>query len=79
MNAKPKLAVFKFASCDGCQVSVLNLDEELLALAERVDVAFFLEATSRVVGKVLTADDHRRLIDDAVRELDFSALERRQG
>jgi len=34
-----------------------------------------LEATSRVVGKVLTAEDHRRLIDEAVEELDFSALE----
>ena len=46
----------------------------------RAEVAeLTLEATSRVVGKVLTADDHRRLIDDAVRELDFSALERRQG
>lgn len=47
-DARPKLGVFKFASCDGCQVSVLNLDEDLLALAERVEVAFFLEATSRV-------------------------------
>jgi F-type H+-transporting ATPase subunit b len=34
-----------------------------------------LEATSRVVGKVLTTEDHRRLIDEAVGELDFSALE----
>ncbi len=48
MTAKPKLAVFKFASCDGCQVSILNLDDALLALTERVEVAFFLEATSRV-------------------------------
>ena len=48
MSDRPKLGVFKFASCDGCQVSLLNLDEELLALSERVEVAFFLEATSRV-------------------------------
>ena len=34
-----------------------------------------LEATSRVVGKVLTSEDHRRLIDDAIGDLDFSALE----
>ena len=34
-----------------------------------------LEATSRVVGRVLTAEDHRRLIDEAVSDLDFSALE----
>jgi F-type H+-transporting ATPase subunit b len=38
-----------------------------------------LEATSRVVGKVLTAEDHRRLIDEAVGELDFSALESERG
>lgn len=48
MSTRPKLAVFKFASCDGCQVSLLNLEEEFLALSERVEVAFFLEATSRV-------------------------------
>lgn len=48
MSERPKLAVFKFASCDGCQVSILNLDETLLALADRVEIAFFLEATSRV-------------------------------
>lgn len=45
---RPKLAVFKFASCDGCQLSILNLEDELLALAERVEVANFLEASSRV-------------------------------
>jgi F-type H+-transporting ATPase subunit b len=32
-------------------------------------------ATSKVTGKVLTDEDHRRLIDDAVGELDFSVLE----
>jgi F-type H+-transporting ATPase subunit b len=32
-------------------------------------------ATSKVTGKVLTDDDHRRLIDDAISELDFSVLE----
>ena len=35
-----------------------------------------LVAASKVTGKVLTGDDHRRLIDDAIRELDFSVLER---
>lgn len=69
--ARPKLAVFKFASCDGCQVSVLNLEEELLALAERVEVAFFLEATSRVEpgpydvalveGSITTPEDAERI------------------
>src|SRR5919202_3288357 len=35
-----------------------------------------LEATARVTGKVLDDADHRRLIDDAIASLDFSALER---
>ena len=67
MSARPRLAVFKFASCDGCQVQILNLEEELLALTERVEVAFFLEASSRtaagpydvalVEGSVTTSHD----------------------
>jgi len=43
----------------------------------RAEVAdLTLLATSKVTGKVLTDDDHRRLIDDAVGELDFSVLEK---
>ncbi len=38
-----------------------------------------LEATARVTGKVLDAEDQRRLIDEAIAELDFSALEREQA
>ena len=34
--AKPKLAVFKFASCDGCQLQLLNLEDELLPLLENI-------------------------------------------
>jgi F-type H+-transporting ATPase subunit b len=42
----------------------------------RAEVAdLTLVATSKVTGKVLTDDDHRRLIEDAVGELDFSVLE----
>jgi F-type H+-transporting ATPase subunit b len=42
----------------------------------RTEVAeLTLEATTKVTGKVLTGEDHRRLIDDAIRELDFSVLE----
>ena len=40
----PRLAVFKFASCDGCQLSFLALEDELLALAGKLDVVYFLEA-----------------------------------
>lgn len=43
---RPTLAVWKFASCDGCQLSLLDLEDELLALAEAVDIAYFREATS---------------------------------
>ena len=43
----------------------------------RTEVAdLTVEATQRVVGKVLDTADHRRLIDEAVEGLDFSALER---
>ena len=38
-----------------------------------------LEATARVTGKVLDAEDQRRLIDEAISELDFSALEKDQA
>ena len=44
--AKPKVAVFKFSSCDGCQLSILDCEEELLSLAETVEFAFFAEASS---------------------------------
>ena len=68
---KPKLAVFKFASCDGCQLQLLNLEDELLPLAERVEFAYFLEASSRasdgpwdvvlVEGSVTTPHDAERI------------------
>ena len=68
---KPRLAVFKFASCDGCQLSVLSLEDELLALAQRVEIAYFLEASSRVdpgpydiglvEGSITTPDDLARI------------------
>jgi coenzyme F420-reducing hydrogenase gamma subunit len=71
VSARPRLAVFKFASCDGCQLQVLNLEDELLVLAERVDLAFFPEASSRrepgpydlalVEGSIATAHDAERI------------------
>ena len=45
----PTLAVWKFASCDGCQLSLLDCEDELLAVADRVDIAYFLEASSATV------------------------------
>ena len=41
----PKLAVWKFTSCDGCQLSLLDLEDELLAIADRLTIAYFREAT----------------------------------
>lgn len=68
---KPTLAVWKFASCDGCQLSLLDLEDELLALAGAVDIAYFREATSHaapgpydlslVEGSVTTAHDVDRI------------------
>ncbi|MFZ5879477.1 MAG: oxidoreductase [Chloroflexota bacterium] len=45
MSHKPTLAVYKFSSCDGCQLSILNMEDELLDLAGAIDIAYFLEAT----------------------------------
>jgi coenzyme F420-reducing hydrogenase gamma subunit len=69
--AKPKLAVWKFASCDGCQLTLLDLEDELLALAGAVEVAEFREATSGVVegpydlslveGSITTPHDAERI------------------
>lgn len=47
-SQKPKLAVHKFSSCDGCQLSIINMEDELLSLAGVINVAFFLEATRAV-------------------------------
>ncbi len=70
-NPRPKLAVWKLASCDGCQLTVLDLQDELLALAAEVDVAHFTEATSAdlggpydvslVEGSVTTLEDADRI------------------
>jgi len=42
-----KLAVFKFASCDGCQLQILNMENEILQLTGKIEIAYFMEATSR--------------------------------
>jgi sulfhydrogenase subunit delta len=42
---RPRIGVFKFTSCDGCQLSVLNLEEELLDLIGLFEVAYFREAS----------------------------------
>jgi sulfhydrogenase subunit delta len=47
---KPKIAVWKFASCDGCQLSLLDCEDALLAIAGTVDIANFPEASRAVAG-----------------------------
>jgi coenzyme F420-reducing hydrogenase gamma subunit len=47
--SKPTVAVYKFSSCDGCQLSILNLEDELLDLVGAIEVAYFLEARRRTL------------------------------
>src|SRR5579872_335366 len=71
MARKPKLAVWKFASCDGCQLSILDCEDELLAVAGAIDIANFPEASRAVVrgpydvslveGSITTAHDAERI------------------
>ena len=68
---KPKLAVWKFASCDGCQLSLLDCEDELLAVAKEIEIAYFPEATRRVMkgpydlslveGSITTPEDAKRI------------------
>jgi len=68
---RPRLAVWKFASCDGCQLSLLDCEDELLALAGAVEIANFPEASSAisegpydlslVEGSITTPHDAERI------------------
>ena len=68
---RPKLAVWKFASCDGCQLSLLDCEDELLSVADAVEIAHFPEATrakvkgpydlSLVEGSITTPHDKERI------------------
>ncbi len=44
---RPRIGVVKFASCDGCQLTILDLEDDLLEIAERFEIVEFAEATSR--------------------------------
>jgi coenzyme F420-reducing hydrogenase gamma subunit len=68
---RPRLAVFKFASCDGCQLTLLDCEDELLDVAELVEIANFPEASramakgpydlALVEGSITTAHDAERI------------------
>lgn len=49
-EAKPRLAIFKFASCDGCQLALLDAEDDLLAVAGQVEIAYFVEASRRMLA-----------------------------
>ncbi|MDP6355496.1 MAG: oxidoreductase [Planctomycetota bacterium] len=71
VNSKPKVAVWKFASCDGCQLSLLDCEDELLAVAGAVEIANFPEASRQVTkghydlslveGSITTPHDAERI------------------
>jgi sulfhydrogenase subunit delta len=71
--SRPTVAVWKFASCDGCQLTILDCEDELLAIAAALDVRMFLEAgpdelldhydISFVEGSITTAHDAARIVD----------------
>ena len=68
---KPKIGVFKFASCDGCQLSLLDAEDALLAVVGEVDLAYFPEASRKMVkgpydiglveGSITTHHDAERI------------------
>ena len=70
---RPTLAVWKFSSCDGCQLSLLNCEDELLAVAGAIEIAHFTEATradaegpydlSLVEGSITTPEDAQRILE----------------
>ncbi len=70
---KPRVGVFKLTSCDGCQLSILNIGEDLVALLNLADIAYFREATARplrghfdialVEGSVSTEDQRGEIAE----------------
>ena len=72
-HRRPRVAVWKFSSCDGCQLSLLDCEDEILAVAEAVEIAYFPEATrapdcgdydlSLVEGSIATPHDAARIHD----------------
>lgn len=71
VKPRPSLAVWKFSSCDGCQLTLLNCEDELLTIAGSVHIASFAEASSRVdpgpydlslvEGSITTSADAERI------------------
>jgi coenzyme F420-reducing hydrogenase gamma subunit len=70
-RAKPKVGVFKFASCDGCQLTLLDAEDDLLGVARAVDIVYFPEASRSMLkgpydiglveGSITTHHDAERI------------------
>jgi coenzyme F420-reducing hydrogenase gamma subunit len=70
-GSRPKIAVFKFASCDGCQLSLLDAEDDLLGVARAVDIVYFPEASRSMLkgpydiglveGSITTHHDAERI------------------
>ena len=68
---KPRIAVFKFASCDGCQLSLLDAEDELLGVTDAVDIVYFPEVSRTMLkgrydiglveGSITTHHDAERI------------------
>lgn len=72
MSPKPKVAFFDFACCEGCQLQIANLEEEVVELVNHVDVVEFREVLtaqadeydiSFIEGSITRKSDEERLID----------------
>ena len=71
LSAKPAIAVYKFSSCDGCQLALLNMGSDLLALSQQVNIRYFAEAgpldeqypvdIAFIEGSIACEDDIQRL------------------
>jgi coenzyme F420-reducing hydrogenase gamma subunit len=71
VDTRPRLAVWKFASCDGCQLALLDCEDQFLSIVGAVNIAYFPEATrtmepgpydlSLVEGSVTTQHDAERI------------------
>ena len=72
LKDRPSVAVWKFASCDGCQLSILDCEDELLQLPEAITIASFTEMSSAIIegpyaisfveGSITTPEDAERIL-----------------
>ncbi|MDH7517546.1 MAG: hypothetical protein QHH19_04300 [Candidatus Thermoplasmatota archaeon] len=70
MKQKTRVAVFDFADCEGCELQIANLEEEILDLIEIVDIVSFREVMKEhsdnydiaiVEGSIMRPMDEERL------------------